>query len=106
MPCQDILDLPELHPESTDLHLGVEAVEKFERAVATVAHAIPGPIELAARMLCEDIREKSLARELGAVQVAESHAVPPMQSSPGTPTGPAPHGRPARTHACWRWAGR
>jgi hypothetical protein len=57
-------------------------------------------------MLCEDIREKSLARELGAVQVAESHAVPPMQSSPGTPTGPAPHGRPARTHACWRWAGR
>src|SRR5207249_3854996 len=67
------LDLRELDPEPSDLHLIVDAADELEAAAVVPAHAIAGAIESGARR-AEGVRDEALRRQRRTVQVAARDA--------------------------------
>ncbi|HPK50263.1 MAG TPA: hypothetical protein PKY24_11365 [Opitutaceae bacterium] len=65
------LDLAQLDPEATDLHLVVVAPEVFDISVRQPAAEIARPVHAVAGD--ERVRQEALGRELPAVHVAASH---------------------------------
>ncbi len=83
---KDRLDLTGLDPKTTHLELVVRPAQELQTPLCQPAHPVsraiqPGPV------LREGVRDEPLAGQCRAAQIATGDPVPPMNSSPATPTG-------------------
>ena len=65
----------------------VQAAEELEGAVGQPADEVAGAVEPARRVAAEGIGNEALGGQVRAAEIAAREPAPPIQSSPGTPSG-------------------
>src|SRR5262249_28257326 len=87
---QHALDLPELDPEATDLHLMIDAPQVLDAAVRSPATPVSGLVRPRPGLDRERLWDDPLRRQLRAVQVTSAHPPAADVQLTGNPDGDGP----------------
>src|SRR5204863_9568850 len=70
------LNLPELDAEAADLHLMIQAAQKFHSTIVQVPSEVPGPVDPPPLLPVVRVGNEFLRRQIGAAEISARQACP------------------------------